>query len=347
MPRDLSIFDQIAQPGLSTGAAPSTNVYQNFNTKLLGLLKQQQQLGTAPFVRQSLDAQGAQASRISAMTPQSLIGASPELQSGVRNASAAAMNPTISGANQSAQTFSEQLAGFGNLLSFARGIGSEYQQAQERAQDRAFQQVFAMIDTYGGQAFQGLDEKEMSNLEKTAGLPTGFLKRLTSMKTTQQQQFDQSQQITPYQQAQLDLQKQQMNQPYAVGSGQTIYDPATNKAIYTTPSATDTKSAGQGAPSGFTGKEVADIDQALRTGQFGGNRIANPMGADGYIDPAAYVWLLHYWTGNGGTKQSFLQTFDPEEYINPANTWVWGQIGIQNPYGSSSSLDGDWEVIET
>lgn len=325
MPRNLdSIIDPIAQGGISPTGAGTTppNAYQQFNTQLLGLLKQQQTLGTAPFVRQSLDAQGAQADRISAMTPSNLIGANPSLQSGVRSASSAALNPTIQGAQNSAQTFSEQMAGFGNLLNFARGIGSEYQQAQERAQDRAFQQVFAMIDTYGGQAFQGIDEKEMSQLEKTAGLPTGFLARLAKMKTTQQQQFDTSQQITPYQQAQLDLEKERLN---------LSKEPQVE--------------IGRGTPTDFKGGNINEIETAIRTGQFKGTRIGNSMGADGYIDPATYVVMLAYWTQNGGTKNSFVQQFPPQDYINPANTWVWGQIGITNP--NTSSLGGDWEVIET
>lgn len=247
MPRDLtSLLGGVSPTGAGTTAP---NAYQQFNTELLGMLKSSQQLGTAPFVRQSLDAQGVQANRISAMTPQSLIGAAPSVQAAARSASAQAVNPTIQGAQQSAATFSEQLNSFGNLINFARQINSEAQASQERAQDRAFAQIMSVIDQYGGAALQGLDEKAVSDLEKTAGLPSGFLNRVASMKTIQQQQFEaqQTPPITPYQQATLNQNQQQLaqnqqqfqaqqNQPLTLGAGQTVYNPATNQPVYTAPS---------------------------------------------------------------------------------------------------------------
>ena len=208
--RDLSMLNSIANPQTTQGVSPQA--YQQFNTSILGLLQKSQQLGTAGFQKQGLDAQAAQAGRISAQTPQSLIGAAPGVQSAARSASAMAMNPTIEGAARSGATFSEQLGNFGNILNFARSIGSEYQQAQERAQDRAFQQIMSQIDSFGGEAFKGLDDKELSQLEKTAGLPTGFLKRASSLKTLSQQQLAQNQTISPYQQASLDLQKDELSQ---------------------------------------------------------------------------------------------------------------------------------------
>ena len=247
MPRDLtSLLGGVSPTGAGTTAP---NAYQQFNTELLGMLKSSQQLGTAPFVRQGLDAQMVQANRVSAQTPQSLIGAAPSVQAAARSASAQAVNPTVQGAQQSAATFGEQLNNFGNLINFTRQINSEAQASQERAQDRAFAQIMSVIDQYGGAALQGLDEKAVSDLEKTAGLPSGFLNRVASMKTIQQQQFEATQAppITPYQQQSLELDRQQMaqqqsqfqsnlNQPMTLGAGQTVYNPATKQADYTAPS---------------------------------------------------------------------------------------------------------------
>lgn len=211
-------LDSLATPttaGVNPQRSVDPNAYQQFSLSLLDLMKRRQSLGTAPFVRQSLNAQEEQANRIS-QTPQNLIGASPQLQSGVRSASAAALSPTISGAQQGAQTFSEQLSSFGNLVNLANQIGQQQQASQEREQDRAFNQVMALVSTYGGQAFQGADEQTLKNLEKSAGLPTGFLTRVQALTPL-------SQQITPLQQEQLDLQRQQLAQQQSqFESGQQI-----------------------------------------------------------------------------------------------------------------------------
>lgn len=100
---------------------------------------------------------------------------------------------------------------------------------------------------------------------------------------------------------------------------------------------------GGGVPSGFTTQDVKEGDQVLRTGTLNGTKIGNPMGSDGYIDPAVYVKLLDYWIQQGGTKAAFFSKYPVKTYINPANTWVWSQLGIPNPYaksGSSTSSGG-------
>lgn len=90
---------------------------------------------------------------------------------------------------------------------------------------------------------------------------------------------------------------------------------------------------GKGTPTGFTQADVKSGDQVLRTGiDAGGNRVGNAMGEDGYIDPAVYAMLLQYWIGSGGTKDSFFTYYPVDRYINPENTWIWSELGIENPF---------------
>lgn len=275
MPRSLDMLGNTSPPTPTGGGGIAPNAYQQFNTALLGLMKEHQSLGTKPFVQQSLNAQEAQANRVSAQTPDSLIGAAPTVQSGVRSASAAAINPTIQGAENSAQTFGEQLNSFGNLINFARQINQDYSQAQERAQERAFNQIMSMIQNYGGGAFKGLAEEELKGLEKTAGLPTGFLKRAAGMKTL-------SEQITPYQQATLDLDKQQFKEgqrqfdegrktsPYqeaALAEEKRQFD-VKNPVAPVTPTGSSSTAAPSGYPTsnlqpGATGHEVQKLQDWL------------------------------------------------------------------------------------
>src|SRR5204863_8405499 len=76
-----------------------------FNTAITNLIKRYQQQGTGRFAQQGFNAQDLQNQRISAAPSSDLVGASPGLQAGVRDSSAAALSPTISGASSGAQTF--------------------------------------------------------------------------------------------------------------------------------------------------------------------------------------------------------------------------------------------------
>ncbi len=97
------------------------------------------------------------------------------------------------------------------------------------------------------------------------------------------------------------------------------------------PQPTTSSPLGGGAPSGYTKADTVEIDTALRTGMVNGQKIGNPIGSDGFIDPTGYVQMMNYWIQQGGTKQSFFNDFPVKKYINPTNTWVWGQLGIPNP----------------
>ncbi len=117
---------------------------QIFNQKLMEMLKQYQTLGTRPFAEQQFNAQEEQARRVF-QTPQSLIGAAPSVQSGVRTAATGALEPTISGAKQGMQTFGEQIKGLGSAIEQARAFGEDIKKQEEFNQKTAQTIVEAAI----------------------------------------------------------------------------------------------------------------------------------------------------------------------------------------------------------
>lgn len=126
--------------------------------------------------------------------------------------------------------------------------------------------------------------------------------------------------------------------PKVLGSasaGYYTYDPATGTTaplIGGSGGGSGGTPVGKGTPTGFTQTDIKSGDTVLRTGVDGsGAKIGNGIGADGYIDPTVYVTLLNHWISNGGTKDSFFTYYPADRYINPANDWVWGQLGIPNP----------------
>ena len=233
--RDLNILNT---PQAAAAAPAATTVGQQFSTQIADLLKRYQSMGTAGFARQGFDAQQAQASRVQQQTPQDLIGASPSMQSGVRSASAQAMNPTIQSAANSAQTFGEQLNSFGNSIQNARSLMQEYEASQERAKQGAQQTIMFALNSGGSAGLSALMQAQ-PELLKLAGYDSNtiagiipFLQQKEAMEkqamqnqinqpitpyqqatlNQSQQQFQTGQQISPYQQSQIDLDKQRIAQ---------------------------------------------------------------------------------------------------------------------------------------
>ena len=223
--RDLNILNT---PQAAAAAPAATTVGQQFSTQIADLLKRYQSMGTAGFARQGFDAQQAQASRIQQQTPQDLIGASPGMQSGVRSASAQAMNPTIQSAANSAQTFGEQLNSFGNSIQNARSLMQEYEASQERAKQGAQQTIMFALQS-GGSAGSNALMQSQPDLLKLAGYDSNtiagiipFLQQKEALeKKSMENQINQP--ITPYQQAQLNQNQQQ----FQAGQQMTPYQQAT------------------------------------------------------------------------------------------------------------------------
>ena len=223
--RDLNILNT---PQAAAAAPAATTVGQQFSTQIADLLKRYQSMGTAGFARQGFDAQQAQASRIQQQTPQDLIGASPGMQSGVRSASAQAMNPTIQSAANSAQTFGEQLNSFGNSIQNARSLMQEYEASQERAKQGAQQTIMFALQSGGSAGLNALMQSQ-PDLLKLAGYDSNtiagiipFLQQKEALeKKSMENQINQP--ITPYQQAQLNQNQQQ----FQAGQQMTPYQQAT------------------------------------------------------------------------------------------------------------------------
>jgi YD repeat-containing protein len=135
---------------------------------------------------------------------------------------------------------------------------------------------------------------------------------------------------------------QELIDAYKANGGQSLTPEQIAKLYGTTaPTGTSTEKSltTVGFPPNTTQTDINEIETALKSGYYSGQKIGNPIGSDGYIDPASYVQLMNYWTSSsvGGTKQAFLTKFPVKTYINPANTWVWGQLGIPNPYVKSTT----------
>lgn len=158
---------------------------QTFSLAITDLLKRFQGLGTKPFVKQGLDAQQSQNDRILAPTPQNLAGADPGLQNSTRNAYANALDPTIQGAQNSAQTFGEQLRSFGSAVDSAKSFMTDYQNQQDKAQDNARNVIHEILTTTDPTSLHDLSPDEINTLEKTAGYPKGFLSSAVTYKQKQ------------------------------------------------------------------------------------------------------------------------------------------------------------------
>lgn len=216
-------------PGLNFNAPPSgvqAGSVDQFNTAVQGLLQKYQQMGTKPFVTQGLDAQQEQANRISAPTQQSLIGAAPSLQNSVRSNAAQAVQPTIQSAQNSQQTFGEQLNSFGSAVQTAQNFMQTYKADQDKTKADAVNTINNVIALGGSQGLKSLIDSQ-PDIFKVAGLDSntylnGVLPHLTS----------QEQQAQALQSAQL----QQANQKssFSLNPGQTQYD-STGNVIASSP----------------------------------------------------------------------------------------------------------------
>jgi len=190
-----------------------------FNLKLMDLLKQYQQLGTRPFEERALGLEEEQVERI---MREAEPGMPPRFQRYVREAEAGALEPSIAGARAGARTFAEQLRGFGDVLEQSRAIVAQMQQSEEQARRNARDLIRDAFAYLGGSAFEGMDPKELEQLEKTAGYPKGFLTDVgqTVKERELAEEAKWRQQQLALQQAQLSLKQQEFMMKYGFTLGE-------------------------------------------------------------------------------------------------------------------------------
>lgn len=168
----------LAQGNQQAGAVAGSTPSSQFSSILMQLLQRHQQLGTKPFAEQQFNAQDEQTRRIF-QTPSELIGASPRLQAQARGAAAGALDPTIQGARQGQQTQGEKIKSIGDVITTARNFIKDQEAADNLRRDDARALINSSLTLVGGGAFDASDPAEVSQLEKLAGLPKGYIQGIT------------------------------------------------------------------------------------------------------------------------------------------------------------------------
>lgn len=187
---NLAASGQTGQFGTPSG---NTDYAAKFGTALQGLLKQYQQLGTKPMQTQALNASDAQTNAsTAALTNPALQGYAPSTINNASSAAAKPFDPIIQGAQNSAQTFGEQIKGFGDVLNNAQNFLKEQSAQQEKSQANARDIVNSAM-SIGSDAVNSLI-KTNPDLVKAAGYDTktlqGLSDALKGKETVASQQFN-------------------------------------------------------------------------------------------------------------------------------------------------------------
>lgn len=176
-------------PGSSQGQfgsqAGNSEYAAKFGTALQGLLKQYQQLGTKPMQQQALNASDAQTNAgTAAMTNPSLQGYNPSTIMNAGSAAEKPFNPIIKGAQDSAQTFGEQIKSFSDVLKSSQNLLDKQAQTKKDTQNEAQQLVHEAI-TVGSDAVESLI-KTQPDIVKLAGYdPNTITGYITALKKSE------------------------------------------------------------------------------------------------------------------------------------------------------------------
>lgn len=158
------------------GSGTQSDPNQAFGLALMQLLQKHQQLGTAPFVNQGLNASdtAANASTNAALNP-ALQGYAPGVIQGAASNASAPYNPIIQGAQRGQQTMEEQIRALGSGITAAQSFLKTNIDAENKARDDARTLIHQSFADFGGGAFDQLNPKDQADLEKKAGLPAGYI----------------------------------------------------------------------------------------------------------------------------------------------------------------------------
>jgi hypothetical protein len=163
-----SPWEQVRNITLSSGPSfemkGSSDPIRKFNTGLMELLTRYQKLGTAKWQGMALDAQGQQAERTLAETPESQRTFAPEQQGQMRAAKVASLQPAVEAGATGAQTIQEQLGALATVLDQARQISATM--AEQELAEKQFQQEMAYkraaLSQSGSEAKQQYDWTEVN-----------------------------------------------------------------------------------------------------------------------------------------------------------------------------------------
>lgn len=111
--------------------------------------------------------------------------------------------------------------------------------------------------------------------------------------------------------------KIQERKPFELSPGQERYEYNPETGEYeqiasVAPKPTTPKGITRSGGLTYTPTDAAEDSQALEASR----------GPDGYVDPSIYLQLYNEWIASGGLLKDFKTTYKPENYVNPANTWL-------------------------
>ena len=149
----------------------STNNYQLFGNQVMDLMKQYQGMGTKQGQQNVIGYQNQQAQAV--LNP-AQAGMSPNQQQSMIGAQAGVYDPAIQGQQQRNQTFSEQLQGYGDVLTKSFAISQTMQEAQRQAQEDTKKLITGALAS-NSSIFDKTDPKQLAEIEKNAGYPAGFI----------------------------------------------------------------------------------------------------------------------------------------------------------------------------
>jgi len=149
------------------GTTGQTN-YNKFAIALMDMMKQYQQIGTGKFLEAELKGREEQSRRALAPLSPELAGAalSPSQILGVKGAQVGAVQPTITGAQELRQTFTEQLQSLGTAMDRSLAVGT-WVYNMEQADKQDARDILNSIDL---NALIQRDEKAAKALLKRAGI---------------------------------------------------------------------------------------------------------------------------------------------------------------------------------
>ncbi len=155
-----------------------------FSNAMVSMLKQYQTMGTKPIQEQNIGLQQQQLGRVQA---ESTPGMSPSQQGAIRSGEAGALEPSITGSAQRAQTFGEQISGFGNVLSNVQNLMSKFEENKAKQKQDAENTIKDIQVQYGASGFKALDDQTKARLEKEAGWGKGMIDKLAQISTLAEQ----------------------------------------------------------------------------------------------------------------------------------------------------------------